>query len=102
MSNTNKEVIMNDNKVKATAAAENLQEALVLRPEWEIKPKQVEKLETFTVTLNEKTNVIELIVNNEIHSTITCKSQLYGKIKFHDALSYVIAKFDLWRLHEKN
>ena len=101
--NTNKEVIMKDEKIKASAGAdEKLQDALVLRPEWEIKPKQVEKLETFTVTLNEKTNVIELVVNNEIHSTLTCKNQLYGKIKFHDALSYVMAKFDLWRLHEKN
>ena len=35
--NINKEVIMKDDKVKASAGAdENLQEALVLRPDWEI------------------------------------------------------------------
>ena len=40
--NTNKEVIMKNNQEKAAmTAAEKLGEALVLKPEWEVKPKSV-------------------------------------------------------------
>ena len=51
--NTNKEVIMDDKKTKATAeAAETLKEALVLRPEWEIKPKsKIEEYERECILL---------------------------------------------------
>ena len=40
--NNNKEVIMNKDKKEASATSVmgDLKEALVLRPEWEIKPKQ--------------------------------------------------------------
>ena len=41
--NTNKEDSMNNDKSKAElSAAEKLGEALVLHPEWEVKPKVVE------------------------------------------------------------
>tara|TARA_A100001201_G_scaffold63596_2_gene60090 strand:+ start:1957 stop:2274 length:318 start_codon:yes stop_codon:yes gene_type:complete len=101
--NTNKEVIMDNKKTKATAeAAETLKEALVLRPEWEIKPKSKISTQLFTVYLNETAKVLELNVNGELYKQIPVQDVLTGQIKFHDALSHVIAKFDLWGLHAKN
>ena len=42
LKNTNKEVIMKTDEEKAAmTAAEKLGEALVLKPEWEVKPKSV-------------------------------------------------------------
>ena len=57
--NINKEVIMKDEKIKASVGAdEKLQDALVLRPEWEIKPKSIEAENSFTVSFSEKTRVL--------------------------------------------
>jgi len=101
--NTNKEVIMNDDKTKASAGiAENLQEALVLRPEWEIKPKSIDKSEVFSVFFNRKTDTLELMVNNEPYKSVKVRDSLEGQIKFHDALSHVVAKIELWRVNAKN
>ena len=102
MFNNNKEVIMNDDKVKATAAGENLQEALVLRPEWEIKPKGLEAEHSFTVQFSELTQILALTVDGRLYRKISLKDDTEGKVKFYEALSHVKNKFELWRLSEKN
>ena len=101
--NTNKEVIMNDDKTKASAgAAENLKEALVLRPEWEIKPKQKEHHQVFSVSFNETTKHLELSVNGEEYKTVIAKDNLSNQIRYHEVLSNVVNKFELWGLRDKN
>jgi len=72
---------MNDNKIKASAAAENLQEALVLRPEWEIKPKGLEAEESFVVQFSQLTQTITLTVNGKLYSKVKLKDDTDGKSK---------------------
>ena len=101
--NTNKEVIMKDEKVKATASAdEKLRDALVLRPEWEVKPKSTETENNFTVSFSEKTRVLLLTVNGDYYKKILLDDATEGKVKFHEALSHVINKFELWGIRAKN
>jgi len=66
---------MNDDKVKATAAGENLQEALVLRPEWEIKPKGLEAEESFVVQFS------QLTTHTNNHTYSKWKTLFESKIK---------------------
>ena len=99
--NTNKEVIMKNNQEKAAmTAAEKLGEALVLKPEWEVKPKSVVMTHVFSVTFNESTKELQLEVNGDVYQTLKCKDILNGKIKFHNGLNEIINKFNLWRLDE--
>ena len=99
--NTNKEVIMKNNQEKAAmTAAEKLGEALVLKPEWEVKPKSVVMTHVFSVTFNESTKELQLEVNGDIYQTIKCKDILNGKIKFHNGLNEIINKFNLWKYDE--
>ena len=99
--NTNKEVIMKNNQEKAAmTAAEKLGEALVLKPEWEVKPKSVVMTHVFSVTFNESTKELQLEVNGDVYQTIKCKDILNGKIKFHNGLNEIINKFNLWRYDE--
>ena len=99
--NTNKEVIMKNNQEKAAmTAAEKLGEALVLKPEWEVKPKSVVMTHVFSVTFNESTKELQLEVNGDIYQTLKCKDILNGKIKFHNGLNEIINKFNLWRYDE--
>ena len=99
--NTNKEVIMKNNQEKAAmTAAEKLGEALVLKPEWEVKPKSVVMTHVFSVTFNESTKELQLEVNGDVYQTIKCKDILNGKIKFHNGLYEIINKFNLWRYDE--
>ena len=99
--NTNKEVIMKNNQEKAAmTAAEKLGEALVLKPEWEVKPKSVVMTHVFSVTFNESTKELQLEVNGDVYQTIKCKDILNGKIKFHNWLNEIITKFNLWRYDE--
>tara|TARA_R110001592_G_scaffold119963_1_gene323658 strand:- start:241 stop:549 length:309 start_codon:yes stop_codon:yes gene_type:complete len=101
--NTNKEDIMNDDKTKASASTdENLQEALVLRPEWEVKPKSTETENNFTVSFSEKTRVLLLKVNGDFYKKIPLDDITEGKVKFHEILSHVITKFELWGIRAKN
>lgn len=101
--NNNKEVIMsNDKKEATTGAAENLKEALVLRPEWEIKPKTIEAEHSFTVSFSEKTGVLLLSVNGDYYKKIVVDDPTDGKVKFHETLSHVISKFQLWGISGKN
>ena len=99
--NTNKEVIMKNNQEKAAmTAAEKLGEALVLKPEWEVKPKSVVMTHVFSVTFNESTKELQLEVNGDVYQTLKCKDILSGKIKFHNGLNEIINKFNLWRFDE--
>jgi hypothetical protein len=99
--NTNKEVIMKNNPEKAVmTAAEKLGEALVLKPEWEVKPKSVVMTHVFSVTFNESTKELQLEVNGDVYQTLKCKDILNGKIKFHNGLNEIINKFNLWRFDE--
>ena len=99
--NTNKEVIMKNNQEKAAmTAAEKLGEALVLKPEWEVKPKSVVMTHVFSVEFNESTKELQLMVNGDLYQTIRCKDVLNGKIKFHNGLNEIINKFNLWRYDE--
>ncbi len=99
--NINKEVIMKNNQEKAVmTAAEKLGEALVLKPEWEVKPKSVVMTHVFSVEFNESTKEIQLSVNGDVYQTVKSKDILSGKIKFHEGLNAIISKFNLWRLDE--
>ena len=99
--NTNKEVIMKNNQEKAAmTAAEKLGEALVLKPEWEVKPKSVVMTHVFSVTFNESTKELQLEVNGDVYQTLKCKDILNGKIKFHNGLNEIINKFNLWRFDD--
>ena len=99
--NTNREVIMKNNQEKAAmTAAEKLGEALVLKPEWEVKPKSVVMTHVFSVEFNESTKELQLMVNGDLYQTIRCKDVLNGKIKFHNGLNEIINKFNLWRYDE--
>jgi len=101
--NINKEDIMDkDKKEASTGLAENLRDALVLRPEWEIKQKKGEAQNSFTVSFSESKKVLELTVDGEVYRSIQVKDITFGKIKFHDALSNVLMKFDLWGINAKN
>ena len=112
--NTNKEVIMKTEKniaetdrhketnefLKTMSAAEKLGEALVLKPEWEVKPKSVVMTHIFSVEFNESTKKLTLVVNGEVYKTLRCEDILNGKIKFHNGLNEIISKFNLWRFDE--
>tara|TARA_R100001463_G_scaffold1387_2_gene6073 strand:- start:370 stop:696 length:327 start_codon:yes stop_codon:yes gene_type:complete len=99
--NTNREVIMKNNQEKAAmTAAEKLGEALVLNPDWEVKPKSVVMTHVFSVEFNESTKELQLMVNGDLYQTIRCKDVLNGKIKFHNGLNEIINKFNLWRYDE--
>ena len=99
--NTNKEVIMKNNQEKAAmTAAEKLGEALVLKPEREVKPKSVVMTHIFSVEFNESTKKLTLVVNGEVYKTLRCEDILNGKIKFHNGLNEIISKFNLWRFDE--
>tara|TARA_R100000700_G_scaffold18074_1_gene24752 strand:+ start:351 stop:677 length:327 start_codon:yes stop_codon:yes gene_type:complete len=99
--NINKEDTMNDDKKEASALGD-LKEALVLRPDWEIKPKQKQSTQVFTVTFHEDTKVLELHVNGAAYSEIDAKDTLANQIRYHEVLSNVVNKFELWRIREKN
>ena len=52
---------MKNNPEKAVmTAAEKLGEALVLKPEWEVKPKSVVMTHVFSVTFNESTKELNI------------------------------------------
>ena len=92
---------MKNNQEKAAmTAAEKLGEALVLKPEWEVKPKSVVMTHVFSVEFNESTKDLQLVVNCETYKTLKCKDIQSGKIKFHNGLNEIITKFNLWRYDE--
>ena len=105
--NNNKEDTMKtDGKEEGLSAqekqiiTEKIGEALVLKPDWEIKPKSVVMTHVFSVEFNESTKELQLVVNHEVYQTLRCKDILNGKIKFHNGLNEIINKFNLWRYDE--
>ena len=56
----------------------------------------------FTVTFDNDTNIIEMIVNGETYRSFNCKDGLSGSIKFHDALDAMLKKFSDWKFYERN
>jgi len=100
---TNKEDSMKSEKSKAElSAAEKLGEAIVLHPEWEVKPKNVEMTHEFVVSFNESTKKLTLTVNGEVYREMDCKDILSGKIKFHQGIQEINQKFNLWKYDDKN
>ena len=93
---------MSNDKKEASPGTENLKEALVLRPDWEIKPKSIEAEHSFTVSFSEKTGVLLLSVNGDYYQKIVTKDSIEGKVKFHEALNNIMNKFELWRVYAKN
>ena len=100
----NKEDIMDNDKTKATESSAAASEPLVLRPEWEYKPKDLDepKQSKFVVVHNEDTNEITLHVNDEEYRKLKCKDNLSGSIKFHECLDRVLGLFRDWKFYEKN
>ena len=78
-----------------------LGEALILRPEWEVKPKAVEMVHRFTVSFNESTKILKLTVNGDKYREMECKDLLSGKIKFHDGINEINNKFNIWKYDVK-
>jgi|TARA_R100000081_G_C4794835_1_gene160109 hypothetical protein len=98
-----KEVIMNNEKKKANlSAAEKLSEALILKPDWEVRSKEATMIHEFTVSFDEQTKMLKLTVNGETYKEHSCKDILSGKIKFHAGINEMITKFNLWRYDDKN
>ena len=100
----NKEDIMDNDKTKATESSAAASEPLVLRPEWEYKPKDLDepKQSKFVVVHNEDANEITLHVNGEEYRKLKCKDNLSGSIKFHECLDRVLGLFRDWKFYEKN
>jgi len=88
-------------ELSAASASEKLGEALVLHPEWEVKPKSVEMTHTFSVVFNETTKSLTLEVNGEVYRQMECKDILSGKIKFHQGIQEINSKFNLWKYDDK-
>ena len=100
----NKEDIMDNDKTKATEPSAAASEPLVLRPEWEYKPKDLDepKQSKFVVVHNEDTNEITLHVNDEEYRKLKCKDNLSGSIKFHECLDRVLGLFRDWKFYDQN
>ena len=95
---------MDNDKTKATESTAAASEPLVLRPEWEYKPKDLDepKLSKCVLTWHQETNEITLHVNDEEYRKLKCKDNLSGSIKFHECLDRVLGLFRDWKFYEKN
>ncbi len=100
----NKEDIMDNDKTKATGSPAAAEEPLVLRPEWEYKPKDVDeaKLSKCVFTWHQDTNEITLHVNGEEYRKFKCKDNLGGSIKFHEGLDKLLGLFRDWKFYDRN
>jgi|TARA_E500000305_G_scaffold18385_2_gene13569 hypothetical protein len=94
------DTMKNVNEKAVMTAAEKLGEALVLKPDWEVKPKSVVMTHIFSVEFNESTKEIQLSVNGDIYKTVKVQDVMGGKIKFHEGLNAIVSKFNLWRFDE--
>tara|TARA_R100000458_G_C8271807_1_gene246579 strand:+ start:2282 stop:2608 length:327 start_codon:yes stop_codon:yes gene_type:complete len=91
-------------KLKETSSAveKYLEEAVVVKPDWIPKGKTEEKVKIFSVTLDESTNKINLIVDGEVYREHTCKDNLSGSIKYHESMDAVLRKFSDWSFYDKS
>ena len=89
---------------RSTAPDTSVEKTLVLKPEWEYKPKNKDepKQSNFVLTHNEDTNEITLHVNGERYRKFKCKDNLSGSIKFHEGLDKVLGLFRDWNFYDKN
>ena len=91
--------------LRATSGlAQTATEPLVLKPEWQVKSKDMDesKVRKFVFTFDEETNKLSLHVNNELYREFNCKDNLNASIKFHEALDKMINCFTTWRIYERN
>ena len=86
----------------ATSAASI--EPLVLKPEWQIKDKDMDesKVRKFVFTFDEDTNKLSLHVNNKLYREFSCKDNLSASIKFHEALDKALSCFTSWKIYDRN
>ena len=79
-------------------------EPLVLKPEWEVKTKDLDesKVRKFVLTFDEDSNKLSLHVNNELYREFNCKDNLGASIKFHEALDKILDCFSSWKIYERN
>ena len=99
---TKEDSMKNEKSIAELSAAEKLGEAIVLHPEWEVKPKNVEKTPESVVSFNDSTKKLTLTVNGEVYREMDCKDVLSGKIKFHQGIQEINQKFNLWKYDDKN
>ena len=90
--------------LKATSGLAQTAEPLVLKPEWEVKDKNVDdtKVRKFLFTFNEESNTLTLHVNNELYREFNCKDNLNASIKFHEALEKTLSCFTAWKIYDRN
>ena len=90
--------------LRATSGLAQTAEPLVLKPEWQVKSKDMDesKVRKFVFTFDEETNKLSLHVNNELYREFDCKDNLNASIKFHEALDKMISCFTTWRIYERN
>ena len=90
--------------LKATSGLAQTAEPLVLKPEWEVKDKNVDdtKVRKFLFTFNEESNTLTLHVNNELYREYNCKDNLSASIKFHEALDKALSCFTSWKIYDRN
>jgi|TARA_R100000654_G_scaffold52318_1_gene78465 hypothetical protein len=103
LKNTNKEVIMKTDKTTegSSVAAESIDEPLVLKPEWMVdRPKEVEKLHTFSVSFNETKKHIVLTVNGDEYRSMNVRDKLSGMRKFHEGVDKMVKLFSDWGFYE--
>ena len=90
--------------LRATSGLAQTAEPLVLKPEWEIKDKDMDesRVRKFVFTFDEDANKLSLHVNNALYREFDCKDNLNASIKFHEALDKMISCFNTWRIYERN
>ena len=90
--------------LRATSGLTQTAEPLVLKPEWEIKDKDMDesRVRKFVFTFDEDANKLSLHVNNALYREFDCKDNLNASIKFHEALDKMISCFNTWRIYERN
>ena len=96
----NKEVIMKSGKDIGTSAEAIREEPLVLKPEWETKPKKVEKIHMFSLTFDEGEQKLVLTVNGDKYREHPVKDKLSGTMKFHEGVDQMVKLFRDWGFYK--
>ena len=73
------------------------------RPGWMMdKPKTIEKVHIFSVTFDEGTKELSLIVNGDVYRKMPVKDKLSGTVKFHEGIDQMIKLFRDWGFYENS
>ena len=75
-------------------------EPLVLKPDWEMKPKIRQKIHIVSLTFDEGDNKLTLVVNGDKYRELTVKDRLSGTMKFHEAVDSMVRHFRDWGFYE--